>query len=580
MKRTCTSAAFVAMTLPFIGLTVGAQEQTCTPASGTTCSLTAVNQKDCWVYVDRNNPAAPPTIYMARGKKVHVVIVNPSPFEKLHWDQKSIATTPPADSSQAVATALTTGLGKIVLSELTALPLTQPQATLAPFVPQDDRPQTLEKKGRMKPKPADKPEPTDATLKEDLEQAASLNGTAEEQLAIQKRISTDLPDAVDKALNFQGAVREGFQKSLHLIRIALQMPPGNLCTDTVDEDNPWRHFSKWKEGVIAGLRPGEAQVAPENLDPIGADIDSIVPRIKYLQDGIKLLKDHAKEYKNDKSTTKLQALLSPLQDNVKALQGNQVTLTAALKTARKALQQQRDRMEDFLQALAKIQPDAKGYEVPDGLSADPNDQLETYNLTAENLLSVPAKVFAGAPPADPLTGLFAKADLTTPPTLTSLTTVKVQFLTPARFEVSAGVLYPFEPYHSYSVVPTANTATTMTGVIQESKNYTVVPTANISYVLRELMLGAKKQRAAWLASGSIGYNSSTSAVEFGVGPSFSWRAFEFSGMADFGRDTKLTGGYGVNGVISSTFTAPPTMSYWSVKAAVALTVRLPLGGAH
>jgi len=348
----------------------------------------------------------------------------------------------------------------------------------------------------------------------------------------------------------------------------------------LESHDPWFHFEAWRDDVTRVLRGAANSIDPLKLAPEKELFENIDKGIKDIRSEVPKLNEIKFDDSNSPTTlkdeiSKLQAAIDKLQLNLDKLDTNQSLLDTALKSAEKTLKQLQVKFTDLIAGLS-ITYGAGPFTVPDALRLDKNDQLETYNLTAENLLAPPAKVFSAASPSDPITGIIAKVDLTTAPTLVPVATVTVQFITPPRFEVSAGVLYPFQPYHSYTAI--ANLNDSSNNIVKEMKSYTVVPTANISYVLQELMLGAKKQRAAWLASGSIGYNATTSAVEFGVGPSFSWRAFELSGMVDFGRDTKLTGGYSVNGPIPVAFKTPPTATYWSVKAGIALTVRLPLGG--
>lgn len=56
----------------------------------------------------------------------------------------------------------------------------------------------------------------------------------------------------------------------------------------------------------------------------------------------------------------------------------------------------------------------------------------------------------------------------------------------------------------------------------------------------------KKQPIAFFGTIGTGYNPTSSSVEFGVGPSFSWQAIQISTLADIGRDTQLAGGFCVN----------------------------------
>src|ERR1700761_1792678 len=53
------------------------------------CSTEKVNHSDCMFQIDRRYPVTFPTLQMAHGKKVHVVLTNPVPFETLTLDETS-----------------------------------------------------------------------------------------------------------------------------------------------------------------------------------------------------------------------------------------------------------------------------------------------------------------------------------------------------------------------------------------------------------------------------------------------------------------------------------------------------------
>lgn len=76
------------------------------------CSYEALNG-DCTVVINRFNPVTPPTIYVRRGKKVTVTVANPSPFEDLSLDIKSVTAQVPPDQFYNGFTSLTTALGSL-----------------------------------------------------------------------------------------------------------------------------------------------------------------------------------------------------------------------------------------------------------------------------------------------------------------------------------------------------------------------------------------------------------------------------------------------------------------------------------
>jgi peptidoglycan/LPS O-acetylase OafA/YrhL len=160
----------------------------------------------------------------------------------------------------------------------------------------------------------------------------------------------------------------------------------------------------------------------------------------------------------------------------------------------------------------------------------------------------------------------------------ALATLTVQFQSNPRFEVSTGLMVPLTPYHSFSAAAVATNGTVTGNVVQVTRTYTVVPMVSTNILVKDFI--AMHQRAAWFGSVDVGYNPATSSVEFGVGPSFSWKSLVLSGLADIGRDTQLAGGFTVGQALPANNPPKPlTTTVWSVKPAIGLSIRIPLGGA-
>jgi hypothetical protein len=133
-----------------------------------------------------------------------------------------------------------------------------------------------------------------------------------------------------------------------------------------------------------------------------------------------------------------------------------------------------------------------------------------------------------------------------------------------------------QPYHSYASAEAAANGSVTGYVVQESLTYTVIPVAQLNFVAADWV--AHRQRAAFFATIAVGYNPATSNVEFGVGPSISWKSLVFSGLADIGRDTKLTDGFTVGQSLGNSSSVKPlTSTVWVLKPAVGISVRIPLG---
>jgi hypothetical protein len=208
-------------------------------------------------------------------------------------------------------------------------------------------------------------------------------------------------------------------------------------------------------------------------------------------------------------------------------------------------------------------------------SKDKTYQSQAWVLNYANRLApVIKRVSAQSFTADAgLPGALAET-----PTKQALVTLTVQFQSPPRVEVSTGVMVPAAPYHSYSAAAVATNGTITKSVVQETLTYTVVPVVSVNVLVKDFI--AKQQRAAWFGSVAVGYNPATSSVEFGVGPSFSWRSMVLSGFVDIGRDTQLAGGFTVGQSLPAVNPPKPlTATMWSVKPAFVLSIRIPLAGA-
>jgi hypothetical protein len=198
-----------------------------------------------------------------------------------------------------------------------------------------------------------------------------------------------------------------------------------------------------------------------------------------------------------------------------------------------------------------------------------NYQSQTWALDYINKLQPLAKRIA----ADPLktesaANLASLADASSKQAILTLT---VQFQSPSRFELTTGIMVPVRPYHSYA----KGSDSTGTATAQETTTYAVVPIALVNWRWAQWI--TRQEPSASFLTGGIGINSSTSAVEFGAGATYSYRSFAISFLADIGRDTQLGGSLKPNGPLGS-YTAPPTMPKWGVRFAPAISVRIPLGG--
>ena len=201
---------------------------------------------------------------------------------------------------------------------------------------------------------------------------------------------------------------------------------------------------------------------------------------------------------------------------------------------------------------------------------DHNVTAETWSLDYINNLQTAVKNALATPP------IHATDILTSSQSSTAIASVNVTYQRPQRFEFATGIMMPIRSYHSYSAAEAASKGTVTGTVIQESKTYTVIPMAMTNIVLGQGIV--KKAPLAGFLTIGVGYNPVSSSIEFGIGPSFSYRSFIVSALADIGQDTHLADGFTVGQSLPSGNTKPLTSNYWFVRPAFGISVRIPLGG--
>jgi hypothetical protein len=332
-------------------------------------------------------------------------------------------------------------------------------------------------------------------------------------------------------------------EALKSVKIALQPPPGGSAANA----QPWLDTHTWKTTVATQL-----QFPVDSARPIGASVNLLASEIAKFE--------KANPSSGDKATLdKNQAALQTAYDGLALT----VAKLAALEAAVNSIPDQ----STGIIGNAVIRDESKG---------DKNYQTQTWTINFTNKLFPTAKrVAADTLKSENVALLSGLAD---PPAKVSLITITVQFQSPSRVEVSTGVMVPLTPYHGYVKASVAVNGVVTDNVVQENKTYTVVPMALINVLTKEWITG--KQRSAFFVTGGVGFNPATNMVEFGAGVTYSYRSFAISGLIDIGRDTKLGGGFTVGQSLGPTSAAanPITSTYWTVKPAPAISVRIPLGG--
>jgi hypothetical protein len=341
------------------------------------------------------------------------------------------------------------------------------------------------------------------------------------------------------------------QDALKSVNDALQPPPG-----FTDVRQPWTATATWQAQIAATLKaapPTDADITKMNVEKINLDGDV---------DALKT----AAQTAEDKSMVAIlllnQATLKADIDTITSVSARLSALAVGIENA----------------PLAPLSQGIVGnYTITDKTPDDKNYQSHIWAVQYTNSLQPLAKrIAADTLKSDGVAILGSIADASPKQPIMQIT---VQFQSPSRVEVSAGLMVPFAPYHSYTKASVATNGVVSDNVVQDTKTYTVVPMALINILAKE-WIASNKQRSGFFFTGGVGVNPATTAVEFGAGLTYSYRSLAISALADIGRDTKLGGGFTVGQSLGATSAAatPITSTYWTVKPSIALSVRIPLGG--
>lgn len=482
------------------------------------CSYEALNG-NCTVLINRFNPITPPTIYARRGSTITVTLVNPSPFEQLHWDRKSESPQPPPDQFYNGFTTLTTALGALELVEPVSVEGVPPPANNPQF--------TI---------PALKPQPPTVA-----------------QIAAKQH---DLADSIKEQLGKDNPLQTA-QDALQLIKIAEQPLPSDVCGHDDPSSFPYRYTSRWKKDVDNSLSAA-----------LNIYSDEIVKGPNGYTDQIKRLDQQIENLELDGKAG------SPEQ--FAALGDNQ----QALKTAVASIIQLNTEFHDLQTTVDSIQdsPADPNYEIIDHGPDDRNDDTQAWNIDYTNTLAPVAKRVAGATYVAPNTA--ALTGLGDPPATTTITTVTVQFQPPNRYEISSGLLVPFKAYHSYAAAQSYNSTTP---VVQQNKIFTVIPMADVNILLGHEWVAHQQRMAAFATVGVGYCPATTSvAFGVGPSLSWRSIVFNpmLDIGRDAQLAPGFTVGQPLGSSSNTTpAAAPVTSNGWVIYPAMGISVRIPLGGA-
>jgi hypothetical protein len=603
MKCAFLSLVSILSTLACSTLTAHAQDAR--------CSTEKVNHIDCTFTLDRRYPVTFPTLQMAHGKKVKVIVNNPLPFETLTLDETGATLLPGTDQGA------------------TLVPLAIPQ--LAGFTWSN----ATIPSGRV-PGPAPKaivPGPTP-------EAAPPTSPIIDEQLAALDKI---LADTITKAIQLHlddlryqvttiyaqlsqvlsplprplspapppGAVVPAPTPAVAECRVAhpnVPLPP-LVASDT---PNPWECYPDWRRWLkceIAGICTSET-TQPQPIPMSGFQnalgtintIQSQLPSgstppanplfdqkgfdalVQSTQELIGVLADPAERqrYKNE------------LQEKVDA-ENDIVTWMAVLSNALSGVQ------KDFMTYYQNIELATGALlastppEVPPAVPS-PVVLGEIFDPRAASGNATPYPRFLGRQVVFSVNAVnqiaTGRASVTTSSAKTSLVTVTVIYADPI-FEGSAGVIFSFVHNRTFSnetvgTAPAGSTFVPGDVIIQETKpEPEIVPFVAGNWRLGPDFTWPDHRRGAFYATVYLGLNPDTKLPEYGLGPTVSWRSLMLSAFYERVHDTRLIGGETVGEILcapaagssppayASTPSAPVANPFATNAFGIALSVRVP-----
>lgn len=499
-------------------------------AQSTTCTYSAVNG-NCTLTLDRQNPIAPPTIYVRHGSKVTVTVTKQLPFEHLSMDLKAAAEQVPVDQFANAFQSITGVLGSLEIVS------TRPAAAIAI---------------------AGAPCPRPVSVANILACQSDVAKQLETALKVHEKSSTD-------PTNFATWI----YARLCWIRTLFNPLPSNAVTPNtvpaVCDDLPSTEPVEPVPTASSALHDWK-----KKFDKGGGVLDQFPPpEVKKKIDALDV------EIADAKKAGAITA------GEFVAIDANQQTLHTALDTGTSYKQKILD-LKTRVEALTS-DGDSASFTISDLAANDKNHIVQTWDLDSSNKLGRIAGLVKAEKYGDKISTLMGS--LTDAPTKQTVVEFKIEFIAKSHLEISAGILIPFRQYHSFSVaapysVATGSgtcTSTTLAScpVVQQNLTIAVIPDVSFNFVLgHEFVVG--HQRAAWMLTIAPGYNATTTTAAFGIGPSFAYRSLVFSPLAVIDRDVELTGGYQVN-QSAGTATAPTTTNVWRVSPSFGISLRIPLG---
>jgi hypothetical protein len=528
------------------------------------CSTEKVN-RDCTVTIDRFYPVALPTIQMRKGQLVHVVIRNPFPFETLTLDLQSAQALAGTDQTAGFVTG--------------ALPQLKGSLVQTTYFQQ-----YVEKFGV---KTADGGEELES-IKKYREAYASfskeLNSFVDDVSAVYSQINEVIspisPLALkEKTQRLPGATVKGnvplpwkadkYQEWKDYLTCEMT---GETCDLFESSDT-----RKYPEAEMPQIRNLLARAALLNNKTVATCPDpkppdpAKQPLVCYMN----AVKKEISALPQEEQSVKFGDYLKTLDRDSAVFAADNTSIIALIKD-----------LSIYYANIKTSQNMALVDPISLGTIPDPLDQKVGQNVNLPKFLGRQVVFSLNAVNE---VGTFA-ASVPGSSAKKSILTITVLYADPI-FEASGGVFFSTLPNRSFANVTMISGDPPVLGdvvITQTISRPTIVPFAGANWRLLPTFAWPDRRRGAVYITGAVGLNANNAMIEFGAGPSISWRAVMFSTLYHWGHDVRLTQNEYVGQIwcnvtaahgnipkCSGSPPAPTTEKYWTGAFGFGVSVRIP-----
>jgi hypothetical protein len=610
MKSAFLILVFILATFACSTLTIRAQD--------VRCSTEQVNHVDCTFTLDRRYPVTFPTLQMAHGMKVKVIVNNPLPFETLTLDETGATLLPGTDQGAALVPLAIPQLAGFTWSNATIPSGISPGAAPGTAPPTD--PIIDERLAALDKILADTVTKTIQLHLDDLRyQVTTIYAQLSQVLSPLPRPLSPAPTPAATVPAPTPAAVLAPAPAVADCRVAhpnVPLPP-LVSTDT---PNPWECYPDWRRWLkceIAGICMSEKpQPQPIPMPTFQNALGTVNTIQSQLPSGSTPPANPLFDQKSfDALVQSTQALIGVRPDPAERqhytieLQKRQnaendiVTWMAVLSNALSGVQKDfmtyYENIELATGALLASAPPAVPPATPIPLPAVPNPMVLgwIFDPRAASGTATPYPKFLGRQVVFSVNAVnliaTGRASVTTSTAKTSLATVTVIYADPI-FEGSAGVIFSFVHNRTFSnetvgtPLPANSPYTQGDVIIQETKpEPEIVPFVAGNWRLGPDFTWLNHRRGAVYATVYLGLNPYTKLPEYGLGPTASWRSLMLSAFYERVHDTRLITGQTVGAVVcapaagssppacASTPTAPVANPFATNAFGIALSVRVP-----